>query len=156
MSHSHAQVAIVRTFADVVRSAPTTIKHEEIAKPVVKKTLFEYITSAYPCPEDKQLVDYIRTNKDLLNDWRAFAELVSEFEEKHEHDGISVYKSSSWAVCQEFLGNLQTPEELEYTRMRSGIWSITPHIVAVGSESKAVDDIITLRSILKDLVQKYP
>lgn len=147
-----------RSYADVVRSAMTIVKPvtKPIVKRVVKKTLFEYITSTYPRPEDDMLVQYIYANKERLHNWVDFAEVVAEQIELSEGENINVFKSSSWAVCQEFLGRIHDREELNYTMSRGGIWSVATQIVNIDCKMKVIVDVISLREILEDLVQKFP
>jgi N-acetylglucosamine kinase-like BadF-type ATPase len=155
---------MARSYADVARSAMTIVEPEHVmqqvpkrvVKRVVKKTLFEYITSTYPRPEDDKLVQYIYANKNRLRTWKDFAEVVAEQVETEEGESINVFKSSSWAVCQEFLGKIRDREELNYTRSRGGIWSIASQIVDIDCKMKVIVDIITVRDILTDLKQAYP
>lgn len=149
-----------RSYADVARSAMTSVEPKHVAKPapkrVVKKTLFEYITSTYPRPDNNELAQYILANKERIHTWKDFAEIIAEQIELGEGESINVFKSSSWAVCQEFLGRIRDREDLNYTRSRGGVWSVATQMVDIDCKMKVIVDVISLREILEDLVQKFP
>lgn len=105
------------------------------------KTLFEYIRGKYPAPDDTNLAQYLFDHKDKMRTWRDFAECVSA--STTEGNEMNVFKSSIWAVCQEFLGKLTDVEEKMYTRERGGVWTCDGEIIAI-------------RSILKDLKKTFP
>jgi len=56
-----------------------------------------------------------------------------------------VRKSSTWAVCQEFLGKL-SDDDLEYSQQRGGLWAINP-----GSSSP-----VSVREVLQELFYEFP
>ena len=76
-------------------------------------------------PPSPEFEEFLR-NRIYLDTMRDFATSVSLYLEEDEKDngGMNVFKSSTWAVCQEFLGNLSDEEDLlTYAQSRSGQWS---------------------------------
>lgn len=116
-----------------------------------KRSLYETLVNDYPLEFGITLCITSRNEEiskmlklaDLdkkLNTWRDFAEILAKYEEQDEKE-MTVSKSSVWAVCQEFLGNLHG-EDLEYAQTRGGMWSyIRP---------------VTVREILERLQEDYP
>lgn len=130
------------------KPALTPTSHKQVVVP----TLLQYVFTTYPAPERdrnmKSLYDDLTSadTQGTLNNWKDFALVVSKNCEKHEVD-MSVYKSSTWAVCQEFLGTLNH-EEKEYAEWRGGIWSMNM------KEGDVI--IVQVRDILTDLKKRYP
>lgn len=111
--------------------------------------LLKYVIEKYGLPYDenvaKALIDENKKDNSLKV-WSSFVRVVSDAIEKEESDAgqtISVCMSSTWAICQEYLGNLQG-QDAEYTKMRSGTWRI--------DDSK----IISFREIVEDLKNSFP
>ena len=72
-------------------------------------------------PDETNLRFYLLERQTELTHWRNFAQIVADFYALEEPN-INVRCSSSWAVCQEFLGNL-TGDDLEYATSRAGTWT---------------------------------
>lgn len=76
--------------------------------------------------DDQKLLKILREadEQSKLKTWKDFANILAN---QYEENDMSVYKSSTWAVCQEFLGNLHG-EDLNYAQSRGGIWSLDRNI----------------------------
>jgi hypothetical protein len=116
-----------------------------------KESLYNYVlrnfsVRKYPDEDEKMRLLALQNNDKAgkLLSWKDFAQIISEvIEEMNGYRDITVYENSTWAVCQEFLGNLNG-KELAYTKMRSGDWNserMTP---------------ITIRQVLTELQKVYP
>jgi hypothetical protein len=108
-----------------------------------KKTLVEYVFSTYPSETQKDFREFCEKHSHEILTWKDFALKLAEF--VHEKD-IKVGMSSTWAVCQEFLGNL-SGEDLAYSRGRGGLWSMTDYLPI---------SLVSVRDVLIDLQEKYP
>ena len=89
-----------------------------------------------------------------LTTWRDFAKGLSDIIELEEEGVMNVRKSSTWAVCQEFLGNL-SDSDLWYSTQRGGIWSIS---YGQEDDNGRVSDakIVSVRQILNRFKTEYP
>lgn len=112
--------------------------------------LIDFVKTEYPREPDDTMIFLEKTDKEgKLNTYRDFALALSQCEsEKYSH--ISVEKSSTWAVCQEFLGNLKG-YDLGYAQSRGGIW----HCSVSGPPSVKCK-ITSVREILTNLSEKFP
>ncbi len=72
-------------------------------------------------PDETNLGFYLSERCNELTNWRQFAQIVSDYYALEEPN-INVRCSSSWAVCQEFLGNLDG-HDLDYAKSRAGSWT---------------------------------
>lgn len=112
-----------------------------------KEKLFVVLCREYPVAETP-LIAHLRSidSQGNLHTWQDFAMGVSEYSELQEGDsGMNVCKSSTWAVCQEFLGNL-SGQDLWYSKQRGGLWSF----------DQANAKIITVREILNRFKTDFP
>ena len=109
----------------------------------IKKSLLQYVLEKYPNTTYTNFLKFCEPYN--INNWRDFAEMYAKFV-SIECENITVYDSSSWGVCQEFLGNL-TGRDLWYTESRSGFWSMP---------DTSTLQIVTVREILSDLWENYP
>ena len=89
-------------------------------------------------PDEKNLLFYLLERHLELTNWRIFAQIVSDYYALEEPD-INVRCSSSWAVCQEFLGNLEG-DDLKYANSRAGTWAFGSN----GSYHVSMRELITL------------
>ena len=79
--------------------------------------LFEH----YPLNDNNELITYCSNKK--VESAKDFFQVYADYLAQNETN-MSVYMSSSWAICQEKLDNLSY-DDLEYTKSRSGIWSLS-------------------------------
>jgi len=102
--------------------------------------ILDFVESKFPCKNKKQWAYLTQCYKEKpFEKWQDFVTCLSSYE-SNENKDMNVVKSSSWAICQEFLGNL-TGDDLEYTKERSGIWNL--------------DRQITTREVLLAVKMKY-
>lgn len=104
---------------------------------MTSKSLFEILFTDYPRDDVKLMAHLKKLNDEnkLLN-WKDFAiALLIYFEEEN----MTVGKSSTWAVCKEYLGQLKG-RDLSYAQSRGGIWSLD----------------ISVRDILNRFQTEYP
>jgi hypothetical protein len=133
-----------------------------------KPTLFQTLEQKYPPQSIREnLMIFLKSkdNEHELKNWRQFAEAVSDYESKGQEPPMTVRKSSTWAVCQEFLGKLSNRDDLDYAETRDGVWCTkfsTEYIreaYKLGkkpSDKIATEKIITLRQILESFQENYP
>ena len=111
------------------------------------QSIVDYVFSTYPSNEQQDIFEeFCRENSSNISTWHDFTEVLANF---YTDTNMSVTKSSTWVVCQEFLGNLDETS-LEYTQSRGGIWSF------ICEPPNFHCDIITVRTILTDIKEKYP
>lgn len=106
--------------------------------------LVAYVRSKYPS-DDRE--DFLKKIDDSVKTWRDFARSLSA----HEDDGqMVVTKSSTWAVCQEFLGNLKG-EDLWYAQSRGGFWKCWEW----NAQTNKCDQV-SVRQVLTDIKSAFP
>jgi len=112
-----------------------------LGKKKMLQSLFDKLREHY------QVYDQALYNKlSQLNDegqltsWKQFAIALADYHAQDEED-MNVFKSSTWAVCQEFIGNLRGGD-LRYAKKRGGIWSL--------------DGQISVREILIEFQLQFP
>ena len=114
--------------------------------------IVDYMERLYPHPS---IYAFFRSQKKQLNNWRDIVELIADYHKGDDLD-MCVSKSSSWAVCQEFLGKLDI-HELRYVEGRAGIWSIAPSVAFdVDGYPQVTTNIVTTRDIISDILQQFP
>jgi hypothetical protein len=101
----------------------------------------DIIFEKYPS-YDNNLIAYFRSY--YINNLHDFLRVFSNYLELDEPD-MNVCKSSLWAVCQDFLGNL-SEHDSNYAKNRGGIWSI--NIDKITGEY----NIISFRNIINNLI----
>ena len=80
--------------------------------------LFEH----YPLDDDNNdLLTYLSDKK--VESAKDFFQVYADYLAQNVTN-MSVSMCSSWAICQEKLGNLST-DDLDYTRRRTGEWSFS-------------------------------
>jgi len=124
--------------------------------------IVDYAFTTYPTNDDI-LLNFKKYCEEFQNldswNWKDFTQKLSDFL-FNEDNKISVTNSSTWAVCQEFLGNLKD-FELKYAQSRGGLWSL--RINKTEENNKNVDpdnsvdnvEVISVRRVLNDLKNKY-
>lgn len=113
-----------------------------------ESSVLSYLRSTYPVPGNKVIANVLEMNDISINTGNDFARLLSSIVSDGE-ENMDVRMSSTWAVCQEFLGNL-SGYDLEYAQRHGGCWVIT-HF----KEEKKCE-AVSIRSILKDLFERFP
>lgn len=98
--------------------------------------LLSYVLERFP--GNNRFCNYLLENERDIRTYKDFAFFVSLFYSREDRF-ISVFRSSTWAVCQEFIGNL-SGDLLNYSMRRVGIWSNT----------------VTMRMLLEDLRINFP
>ena len=128
---------------------------QEKKEETLEETLFEFVKRVYPLPKTDAKLEVLRfaASHNLLKTWKDFAMLISAYLEKDEDKPMNVTMSSTWAVCQEFLGNL-SGIDLQYSKQRGGIWAST--FMRSDQLYDKTGRIITVREILTDLIEKFP
>lgn len=124
-----------------------------------KPSLMEFVQEKFPCSnsssdsssnssDSRKKMSYLvkRDKEKKFETWKDFTSALAAYEA--HGDSTVVEQSSSWAVCQEFLGNLEG-SELGYAQGRGGIWEFT-------EDDKGRVEIVTVRQVLNALRQYYP
>ncbi len=123
--------------------------------------IIDYVFETFPT-NDNTFLDFKQyclqfTDVDKWN-WKIFTQNLSDFLFNQDNT-ISISKSSTWAICQEFLGNL-TGTDLYYSQLRGGLWSLR---IDKNLENKENPDnttnnveVISVRRILNVLKKEYP
>jgi hypothetical protein len=108
---------------------------------MTETSLMRFVETNFPC-EDAEKLKHLQASdfKNKFENWKDFALALATYEARGEAH-MTVLKSSSWAICQEFL---QTPEaDVSYSRGRGGVW---------GDRNLK----ISTRKVLDALVIQYP
>jgi len=100
-----------------------------------------YVLTKYETA-DRELVRYLMKNDENIRTYKDFAFFLALYTSRDEPN-MNVLKSSTWAVCQEFLGNL-SGDYLDYSQSRGGSWSFTD------------GENVSVRQVLTDLRETYP
>ncbi len=123
--------------------------------------IVDYVFETFPT-NDNTFIDFKQyclqfTDVDKWN-WKIFTQNLSDFLFMKDNT-ISVLNSSTWAICQEFLGNL-SGRDLSYSQSRGGLWSLR---IDKNLENKENPDnttnnveVISVRRILNVLKKEYP
>ena len=110
---------------------------------VVHYTFYRFPTNDNMLQDFKQ---YCLEYPDVSSwNWIIFVQKLSNYL-FNQDPSISVTNSSTWAVCQDFLGLLQGPD-LQYARSRGGIWAVDHGFTA---------KVTTVRQVFNELKQKFP
>jgi len=106
-----------------------------------RPSLMEFVMEEFPDAYNVGLITFLlaENKKSEIKTWREFAEKVSYFVSRDEPN-MRVTKSSTWAVCQVYLGRIHDREDWEYAMSRGGLWSPSTSV----------------RSVLNSLFEKYP
>jgi hypothetical protein len=113
-------------------------------------SLFETIKNDYPTNREG-LMRILENANNLkqLNNYEDFANIIAKYEESETHGDefvtMTVYMSSTWAITQEFLNNINDADLKSYTRGRSGNWS-----------DDSTDSTITFRDLMNILQARFP
>jgi hypothetical protein len=105
-------------------------------------TAWLFMKKNYPASCDSDKMNFLEKcdHESPLHSHLDLARALARYEER-EIPGMNVLKSSNWAICQEFLGNLYA-DNLDYARSRAGLWGYGQ------CTGESVDRIVTLREIL--------
>lgn len=100
-------------------------------------SLYQVLIDEYP-NSDIELMNYLKNLNESgkLVNWKDFALALSSH---YYEDDMTVGKSSTWAVSQEFLGKLKG-YDLKYAQSRGGIWNLKTSV----------------REILNRFMNEYP
>ncbi len=122
--------------------------------------IVDYVFETFPTTDSTfiNFKQYCLQFKDVDTwNWKDFTQKLSDFLFNQDNT-ISISKSSTWAICQEFLGNL-TGTDLYYSQSRGGLWSLR---VDKNSENKENAEntndkveVISVRRVLNDIKKKY-
>lgn len=101
--------------------------------------LWDVLQADYPS-RNHALMEYLQkiNMEGNLKNWKDFALALSFY---FNEDNMTVTKSSTWAVCQDLLGNL-SGQDLMHARSRGGIWTCDPPV--------------SVREILTRFSKEYP
>ena len=112
------------------------------------QNLVDYVFSKYPTKNHETFREECEKSSENIKTWRDFANALAAHDSRDDTD-MTVTKSSTWAVCQEFLGQL-SGQDLEYSQTRGGLWSCEwDHI-----ENEC--NIVSVRQILEDIQEVFP
>lgn len=89
-----------------------------------------------------------------VNNWRDVVKILSDYFRSGEQN-MTVGQSSSWAICQEFLGNLEG-YDLLYARERDGIWSTDTSIEWIDGFPHVSVNTIAIRDVITDIFEQFP
>ena len=84
-----------------------------------KIEFMKYLYNKYGYPSDKDLQTFL--DKQDIENMDDFVENTVQYIE-NKIDNVNVYYSSTWAVCKEFLNELNKNDS-NYTKGRSGKWN---------------------------------
>lgn len=104
---------------------------------VTEMSLILYALTKYTCFDDALIRYFMDIEMNILT-YKDFAISLASYLSRDE-PGMSVYNSSSWAICYEYYGTL-SGDDLEYARGRSGCGLFNA----------------SLREIFEDLRETYP
>jgi hypothetical protein len=123
--------------------------------------IVDYVFETFPT-NDNTFLDFKQyclqfTDVDKWN-WKIFTQNLSDFLFNQDNT-ITISNSSTWAICQEFLGNL-SGRDLSYSQSRGGLWSLR---IDKNLENKENPDnttnnveVISVRRILNVVKKEYP
>ena len=115
--------------------------------PLQDETLVQFIKRCFPT-DDQSRIEYLEKHENKIKTWRDFTITLSELLADGDLD-MTVYRSSTWAVCQEVLGNLGG-HDLDYAQGRGGVWYSKFDL------EKGTFNSITIRDIFQSLQIHYP
>lgn len=110
------------------------------------QSVIAYVFSKYPSVDQKDFQEKCTDSIDTIKTWRDFAIALAAH---NADEGICVQMSSTWAVCQEYLGTLKGAD-LCYAQGRGGNWS------TVWNQQTAECDQVSVRQVLSDIKNKFP
>lgn len=120
-----------------------------------KQTLIEYLFSKYPVDEKEKIefkeICFRIQDKCPFDNTKEFVQFLSDNVEIHEgvtdDNQMTVRKSSTWAVCQQYLGNLTEDDDV-YASSRGGIWSFDMSDITE-------PQLVSIRDIINDLEKNF-
>jgi len=119
--------------------------------------IIDYVFETFPTKDNIFLnfKQYCLQFPDVDNwNWKDFTQKLSDFL-FNEDTNISISNSSTWAVCQEFLGNL-TGNDLYYAQLRGGLWSLRDDKNKENAENTNDNvEVISVRRVLNHIKKKY-
>jgi hypothetical protein len=122
--------------------------------------IIDYVFNTFPTKDHilLQFKEYCLQFQNIDNwNWKDFTQNLSDFLFNKDNQ-ISVTNSSTWAVCQEFLGNL-SGKELQCAKSRGGLWALRNN--KENNEEKNNEkteqnvEVISVRRVLNELRNKY-
>jgi hypothetical protein len=125
--------------------------------------IVDYAFNTFPTKDQTLLEfkEYCIQYKNLDNwNYKDFIQNLSDFLFNKDNQ-ISISKSSTWAICQEFLDKL-CGKELYYSQSRGGLWAL--RVNKLEEEYINIKDpentennveVISVRRVLNDLRNKY-
>lgn len=105
-------------------------------------TIISYVSNYYPSNIWEKYFNFVKEFDSTNWNWRDFVQNLSDWIQNNEKN-FKVTMSSSWAICQELLGNIEG-NDLKYAQERGGIWSMNNN------------EIISVRTVLSDIQKNYP
>jgi hypothetical protein len=122
--------------------------------------IVDYVFETFPT-NDNTLLNFKKYSLQFSDvdswNWKDFTQKLSDFL-FNDDNTISITNSSTWAVCQEFLGNL-TGKDLHYSQSRGGLWSlrVDKNLQTKENAENTNDnvEVISVRRVLNDLKKKY-
>jgi hypothetical protein len=119
--------------------------------------LIKFVNSIYPHPDHRTFSDIASHNP--MN-WRQFVIAVSESTKKnfgHRTQPLTIRMSSTYAVCQEYLGTLSCAEDAQYTVTQNGIWSIVNNdTVSCTCYPYDNSTVVTVRQVIDVVKERFP
>jgi hypothetical protein len=120
--------------------------------------IVDYVFTTFPTSDHilLEFKKYCLEFKDV-DKWNSkdFIQKLSDFL-FNEDNTITVFSSSTFAVCQEFLGNL-TGSDLSHAQSRGGLWALRTNKTDENEKDDTVNnvEVISVRRVLTDLKKKY-
>jgi hypothetical protein len=130
--------------------------------------IVEYVFNTFPTKDQTLLEfkEYCLKHENLDNwNWKDFTQNLSDFLFNKDNQ-ISISKSSTWGICQEFLDKLYG-KELHYSQSRGGLWALrvnkleetnneeTNNEETNNEQTEQNVEVISVRRVLNDLRNKY-
>ena len=119
--------------------------------------LVDFILNKFP-NQDPEFVEHLTENIDNIKNWFHFVTFM-EWWIKRTDFTMNIYKSSNFAITQEFLRKL-SGDELTYANSRAGSWyskyTIQEMIDQAISQEEYQKGLVSFRQLIEMLREKYP
>lgn len=113
----------------------------------LKRTLLDQ----FPSEKFNDFVSNLPDDNTL--NWRQFTELLSAYEVAgFDNYTATVTSSTTWGICQEYLGNYLSNEDLEYLSDRGGHW----HQYIFDYDTVNPVMVVSIREVLDHLKFRFP
>ena len=104
-------------------------------------SLKQFVLTEYYSNEYKEFLSQLPDDTPL--NYLQFIQRLSDYLEQQEED-INVAKSTTWGLCQEYLGHTLDVHDREQLSCRGGIWAINTQTCSVTSTRQVFDTLKNL------------